>query len=285
MKHVPPSKVCSLIVFVLVECSFLAFFPFSSTDRFEPVPNKLVGLWPDEWSLERLIEFRTRYGFTGIGVGVNAVHYHNALKAGFDSSAVMIGMSIENYTYAVDSFPASIYYIDEPVEHKCSGAPTASRIYSPQELEAIRDYVHSRRPHARFAISGYKRCSHNRSAAAYADIMFYPSYINWVEMWPPVCVADFGWGDARENPWMPWGDDQRDSWTDMRKVFGEKFSMTWVRGQSIVTGDEYPELIAHANELGLDGVWLFNLRKIDPALLEEFTAAAAGHGWLKRVAE
>lgn len=270
--------------FLLLCLSVLSrsFLVAQSAD-YAAIAGRRIGVWPDEWSVQRLTEFRTRYGFTGVVVDASPERYRNAVQAGFDSSSIMLAISFENHRYAVDSFPAAIYYIDEPAEHKCTGAPTASRLYTPEELAAVRSYIRQHRPTARFAISGYKRCSHNIIAASYADIMMYSSYVNWVELWPPVCRADFGWGDAYENPWIPAGDDQRGSWTAMRDVFGKKFSMTWMRGHGFLVGDEYEDLMAHADALGLEAVWLFNAQPVEDALLEQFCNAAVRVRWLQRV--
>jgi hypothetical protein len=70
----------------------------------------------------------------------------NALQAGFISLNIVVTLFYDNHVQAVDSFPARIYYIDEPVEHNCCGAPTASRIYLPEELAAHREYIHKHPP-------------------------------------------------------------------------------------------------------------------------------------------
>ncbi len=270
------------LLFLCLSVLSRSFLVAQSAD-YSAIGGRRIGVWPDEWSVRRLTEFRTRYGFTGVVVDVHPERYRNAVWAGFDSTCIMLAISFENYRYAVDSFPAAIYYMDEPVEHKCTGAPTAARIYTPEELATMRTYIRQHRPAARFAISGYKRCSHNIIAASYADIMLYSSYVNWVELWPPFCRTDFGWGDTYENPWIPAGDDQRDSWTAMRAVYGKTFSMTWIRGHGFLVGDEYDDLMAHAEALGLEAVWLFNAQPVEDALLEQFCNAAATVGWLERV--
>lgn len=250
-----------------------------TTYHYEPIPGKTVCVWPDEWSIERMRYLRTQYGFSSIFVGADALHYANALQAGFTPATIIVGISGENYRYAADSLPAGTYYLDEPVEHDCYGYPTAGYLYSPQELAARRDYIHSHRPGALFAIGGYKRCSHNRIAATYADLMLYPSYMNWDELGIPACHVNIGWGDDWENPWLPGNSDQRNSWTSMRQVYGAKFSNTWIHGG----GDEYDVLFAHATTLGLTGMWQFNRAPIDSARLVSFCVAAWQNGWLQRV--
>lgn len=250
-----------------------------TTYHYEPVPGKTVCVWPDEWSVDRMRHLRIQYGFSSVFVGADASQYANALQAGFTPATIVVGISGENYRYAVDSLPASIYYLDEPVEHNCYGEPTAGYLYSPQELADRRDYIHTHRPGALFGIGGYKRCSHNRIAATFADLMLYPSYMNWDDLGIPLCNVNIGWGDAVESPWLPGNSDQRNSWTSMRQVYGAKFSNTWIHGG----GDEYDLLFPHATALGLTGMWQFNRAPIDSARLEAFCMAAWQSGWLLRV--
>jgi hypothetical protein len=247
--------------------------------HYEPIPGKTVGLWPDAWTVERMSQLRLQYGFSGVFVGTDLTQYTNAVQAGFSASNIMIGTSDDNYIYAVNNLPAGIYYVDEPAEHDCYGHPTGYRLYTPQELATRRDYIHANRPGSLFVIGGYKRCSHNRIAATYADLIMYSSYKNWDEVGLPVCHVNMGWGNDWENPWLPGSDDQRNSWTSMRQTFGTKFSITWIHGG----GDEYANLFAHANTLGLTGLWQYNGGPIDSARIESFCYAAWQNGWLARV--
>ncbi len=98
-----------------------------------------------------------------------------------------------------------------------------------------------------------------------------------------LCYNEIAWGERREHPWLPFGDDQRASWCAMLNTYGRKFSMTWIRGQGENRGDEYFELTKYASTLYLDGIWLFNSGPVDSELLEEFCHAAWLNGWLRRV--
>jgi len=247
--------------------------------HYEPVPGKTIGVYPFEWTVQWMSYLRTQYGFSSVFVGTDLAQYNNALQAGFAPATIMVGTGIEGYVYAVKNLPAAAYYIDEPVEHDCYGHPTAGRLYSTQELASCRDTVHYYGPGAKFIIGGYKRCSHNRIAATYADLIMYSSYKNWDEFGLPICHVNMGWGNEWENPWIPGSEDQRNSWTSMRQTFGTKYSITWIHGG----GDEYDLLFAHANTLGLTGLWQYNGTLPDSARLETFCTAAWQNGWLARV--
>jgi hypothetical protein len=188
----------------------------------------------------------------------------------------MVQTGYLDYVYAVDSLEAGYYFYDEPVEHDCAGNSSSWRVYSLSELSDARTYIETNRPDAKYVISGYKRCSHNRIASGYAHIMMYSSYHNWNSAWLPTCYPNMGFGDDLEAGWIPGGDDQRGSWSDARNVYGPKFSMTWINGG----GDEYDVLMGHARNLGLNGVWMYNSGAIDPVRLGQFCYFASKHGWL-----
>jgi hypothetical protein len=247
--------------------------------HYEPVPGKLVGIWPDQWTTSRMSEFRLQYGFSGVFLGDPISQYQSALDAGFSPPSLMILVESDNFTPIVDACYGGFYYVDEPVEHSCTGAPTAGRFKSLADLDARHNYISSTRPSAQFVISGYKRCSHNVLASGHADLMMYSSYANWDNFGLPVCAVSLGFGDYLETAWIPGSSDQSGSWADMKRVFGGKFSMTWLNGG----GDEYDPLLVTATSLGLQAVWLYNGGPVDSARLESFCQAAVAHGWLSKV--
>ncbi|MEK7251517.1 MAG: hypothetical protein AAB209_13960, partial [Bacteroidota bacterium] len=108
-------------------------------------PGKILGVWPDVWTVERLSQLRVRYGFNYVGVPALRAEYDAARQAGFAPANILVGFWHGYHVTAVDSFEAAIYYVDEAVEHNCAGEPSAGPIHTPQELEAIRDYVHQHR--------------------------------------------------------------------------------------------------------------------------------------------
>ncbi|HEX2867325.1 MAG TPA: hypothetical protein VHO03_09800 [Ignavibacteriales bacterium] len=260
-----------------------------SSWHYEPVEGKIIGIWPPSyyWTKEALKNLTKKYGFTGISIRQDEINpdsmYQWAIRAGFKPENMMVNIINDTYTSRIVKMPAAFYYLDEPVEHNCSGhATNGTRIYSPDELEKIRDYIHTNRPDAKFIIGGYKRCSHLKIAVDIADGVMYSSYVNWNSMWLPVCHANMGFGDDVEAPWAEGSGLQTDSWGDMRSKFREKFSMTWMHGKN----DECQELFKTANSLGLNGIWLYANEGVGPdsaASLEKFCQAAAQNGWLKIV--
>ncbi len=249
--------------------------------RFQTVPGKLIGVWPDVWTVDRLAQLREVFGFNCAVIPGARDPYRAALDAGFTPSSIVIAFGHGDGHAAVDSFDTFIYYTDEAVEHDCAGNPSAGTLYTPSELAALRDYIHLRRPGARFVSGGYKRCSHFRTLVTYTDKIMFTSYVDWTEFSVAVCNPNLGWGDAWERPWLPGANDQSPSWSWMRSNFGTKFSMTWLRGRS----DEYDTLLPLANALELEGLFLYHGEPIDTTLLLDFCNAAWHNGWMYRYSD
>ncbi|MGE5350675.1 MAG: fibronectin type III domain-containing protein [Acidobacteriota bacterium] len=261
----------------------------ASSWHYEAVPGKFIGIWPPYiyWNKEALKNLKEKYGFSGIAIRQDEIDpdsmYQWAINAGFRPEKMMVIIAEDTYLSRVIKMPAAYYYLDEPVEHDCSGhATNGSHIYLPGDLQKRYDYIHANRPESKFVIGGYKRCSHLQEAVKHADNVMYSSYVNWSSMWLPVCHVNMGFGDDMEAPWSSGAGQQTDSWGDMHSKFGAKFSMSWMNGR----GDEYDKLFPAANSMGLEGVWLYanqGLGADSAATLEQFCQAAVANGWLKTV--
>jgi hypothetical protein len=103
------------------------------TYHYEPVPGKLMGIWPGNWSLERLLQLRYRFGFSHVGIFPQTYNYENAIRAGFAPNNIMVGLW--DLHTSVDSFPAAMYYTDEPVEHDCFGGSGGTPLLNPEVLK------------------------------------------------------------------------------------------------------------------------------------------------------
>ena len=58
-----------------------------ASSHYEPVLGKLVGILPDVWELDRLLELRLQYGFTGTIVVPAFGQYELSMQAGFTPEA------------------------------------------------------------------------------------------------------------------------------------------------------------------------------------------------------
>jgi hypothetical protein len=91
----------------------------------------------------------------------------------------------------------------------------------------------------------------------------YSSYKHWWQCLPGV--------------WCSWPTDydQRPDWTDMQKRYGEKSLSNWVGAHRDTT--DYEELLQHASELGLNGIWLYQYQ--DPVNSEKNLLKLADAAW------
>jgi len=276
----PKREYCVLSSFLVLLTIFTTPSQLTAqTYHYEAIPGRLVGILPQDWSVENLTRLRLEYGFSGVYIHATQDLYEAAITAGFPPASIMAGLWGDEYESFVTSIHAGFYYIDEPAEHDCYGQPSGTRFYSPEELAARTHYIHYYRPGSRMVISGYKRCSHNLLAATNADVFMFSSYQHWSSTGLPVCHVNMGYADEWEAPWISGGSDQRSDWTDFREELGGRFAMSWIHGG----GDEYDQLFGHATNLGLEGVWIYNGSPPGPARLEEICTAAAKYGWMRRV--
>ncbi len=167
----------------------------------------------------------------------------------------MASMQIKNYKEKVDNYGNIFaYYIDEPVKH------------DHPSYENLSKYIHENTD-AYFITGDYKRSFYLEDYARYADYVMFTSYKNWVY------ILGF---------YIPWGLDQRPSWSDMKKEYPEKFMMTWIGAHRDTL--EYEQLLGHAQNLGLKGIWYFqswdSTDEYSDYNIANFSEAAWQTGWM-----
>ncbi|MBS3945752.1 MAG: hypothetical protein KGZ42_09665 [Melioribacter sp.] len=90
---------------------------------------------------------------------------------------------------------------------------------------------------------------------------------------------------TRYNDYPEWfNPDQRSLWTDFHEEL-VNFSMTWIGAHKDLS--EYDDLIGHATNLGLYGIWLYqyedNTDVYSNNNIETFSLFAWKWGWLRKV--
>ena len=232
---------------------------------YEPVEGKIVGIWPhiNRWNdIQKLKELKYRWGFNYITFwpGLGHDKFDMAKQEGYSPSInMMMLLETSNYldTKNYDNFWA--YYIDEPADRRIPF----------NTVQTMKIWLKNNFPNSLFVISGYKRDSYLINYTnLLADKVLFSAYIHWWKV--------FGW-------WVSWptNTDQRGDWTDMKNLFGNKFSMTWISANNDMS--EYGQLLNHAKNLGLQGIWLYQYSdgpEADDNNLNSFCAAAANSGFL-----
>lgn len=238
-------------------------FEYRWEKYFGTVPEKIVGIWPhhNRWTLERIKELKYKYGFNYFFVYPEQNFFTLTKSAGIDASNLLLQILATNYNWLSDinTAPPWGYYYDEPAE----------RDISADAMQNVTDWYNKNFPDMKKVIGGYKRTDKLKSYVAnYSDIVMFSSYQHYWTIfgyWVSCCPENF---------------DQRSDWSDMKNIFGDKFSMVWIGAHKDLS--DYPNLLGHAKNLGLRGVWLYQLQELsdDSANILKFCEAAAAEGFL-----
>ncbi|MGE5500181.1 MAG: hypothetical protein ACM3Q2_19070 [Syntrophothermus sp.] len=245
--------------FSLYGCDYLRI-PGNVVHHYEPKPGKILGIWNLVLTQNELNLLKTKYGYSGLlitdlttyALAKDIIHY-NPENFMVNIRCEIVGCT--EWKTAIDKMPAGSYYVGESVEHGCFG--NSRRMYNPGDFIEIKNYLNSNNRSSSLLITdGYKRCMHLQTIAIYSDKMMYSSYKNW-NYWSGInCPnTNMSWGLTSESAYLPGSFDQRDSWTEMRNIFGNKFSRTWINSNEI---SEFLDLFGHARNLGIDQVWVYN---------------------------
>jgi len=246
---------------------------FTWSNYYEPIENKIVGIWPHNsrfLDVERLKELRYRWGFNHalLARSLGLSYYQKLTEAGYDSTNIMKQIKQDTYRENVEDLPPLwAYFIDEPAEE--GENLTVWNSYT--------DWIKSNNPTTKIVISGYKRDEFLEGyVTAISDYVMFSSYKHWVKFlgfWMPAFPED---------------QDQRDDWEDMKNLFGNKFSLTWVGAHRDYDNPfEYNDLLAKAKQLQLSGVYLYQLEpmesEVSDANLESFANAASINGFSNKL--
>ena len=240
-------------------------YVYSWYKYYEPVDGKIVGILPhgNRWNdVEKFKELKYRWGFNYIlfWSGLGNDKFNMAKQVGYlPSLSIMRIVEPDNYLDVTEFDECWGYFLDEP----------ADRNLPFNTVQTVKEYIKTYFPNAPFIISGYKR---NSDLINYtnllADKVLFSSYIHW---WKFLGL------------WTSWpiNIDQRSDWTDMKSLFGDKFSMTWVSASDDLS--EYNQLLSHAKNQGLEGIWLYHYSSglVDEDNVNSFCEAAVSSGFLR----
>lgn len=233
---------------------------------YEPVDGKIIGIWPhkNRWNFQKLKELKYRWGFNYITFWpllYGRDKFDTLKQLGYNPlTNMMMILQIGNFQDAAKYENCWGYFLDEPSDRRI---PFHS-------VQNMRTWLKKKFPTGLFIISGYKRNSDFINYTnSFADIVTFSAYIHWRKVL---------------GIWISWpiNTDQRSDWTDMKNLFGNKFSMTWVSANNDLS--EYSRLLGHAKNLDLKGVWLYQWSdgpEADDNNINSFCNAAASNGFLK----
>ncbi len=202
-------------------------------DHYEQVPGKTLGVWPSDYSISYLTMLRSKLGYSGILIAPNQTQYNNAVSAGFKKIMISLTSALVDKRYKeIKNFGnVYAYYVDEPADQNHS-------------IEGIKNAINNLGLNSLFIISGYKRTGTLNEDVNRADKVMFSSYKHWYVVFPGIWVS------------WPVDNDQTPDWSDMQRRYGNKFSMTWI---NTIETTEFDTLFAHAQNLGLTGMWVYSL--------------------------
>jgi len=268
MKKSNKKALILFIYFSLISCILPqdTNYVFSWYKYYSSVQEKIIGIWPhvNRWnSIDRLKELKYRWGFDHLvfwsKLGEN--EFSMVKQIGYVPDInIMRSIEADDYPNSLNYDKCWAYFLDEP----------SYKNISYESVQTIRNWLKDNFTDILFVISGYKRDDDLINLTNnLADKVMFSSYIHW---WKIL------------GQWVSWpvNPDQRSDWTDMKNLFGSKFSMTWISAYRDLS--EYDDLFGHATNLGLEGIWLYEDNpsgpEVDDNNLESFCNAAANHGFL-----
>ncbi|MGE5679316.1 MAG: hypothetical protein ACM34K_00410 [Bacillota bacterium] len=232
-------------------------------DHYEAIPGKVMGIWPRNarYNGERLKQLHYKWGFNYLLFCRQDNEFNLAAASGFPAENLLVQVLPNNYQANMDKYKNSIYgyYCDEPCENG-------------YDFNAMSTYRSNIAPETKWITSSFRRISCTNSIVNSADYILFSSYVHWWQILPNVWVS------------YPVKPDQRPDWSDMKSRFGNKFQMTWIGAH--MDASEYSNLTGHAANLGLKGLWLYQLEDAtDDASddnLSQYCYWAWRNGFLKR---
>jgi len=256
-------KTLLLLICFLLTSTFL----YSQTKKYEAAPGKVVGIWPHNnrfTSIEKLAELKNRWGFEHLLVaaiyGKKEIELAN--KAGFGSSNIMLQIYLPDFVADKENILTKIrecgkigaYYFDEPISRKHSIMDFLFLL----KFLADEGYY----PLGKYVVSEINEYRANTIAFLVDDILY------------------SGYGGVENQ-----ASGRKKSWTEWKQVLGDKLSMVWI--SSLLDSSDYKSLFKAAKELGMRGVWFYQLepldtdKECDDANFEKFCEAAVEFGFLE----
>lgn len=184
-------------------------------------------------------KLKNKYGFNYILFASNydLNKFNVVLNSGYSKDKIMVQILPENYQNKMAQFGSVYaYYLDESYERNLS-------------MAGMREAINSNAPGSKLIISGYRRTEGQVYYASFSDGILFSAYNHW---WSCGLGAWCSW---------PVDPDQRPDWTDMKNIYGNKSFMNWVGTHKDLS--EYPQLLGHSSNLGLPGIWLYQLQEVD----------------------
>ncbi len=253
--------------FILILCLMIASFSYGQTKKYIPVQGKVIGIWPHNnrfTSVEKLAELKYRWGFEHLLVAAiyGKKEIELAYKAGFESTNIMLQIFLPDYSANREKVLNAIresgkigaYYFDEPISRKHSIIDFLKLI----KILSDEGFY----PHGKFVVSEINEYRAKSIEFLVDDILY------------------SGYGGVENQAF-----GRKKSWTEWKQVLGNKLNMVWI--SSLEDSSDYRSLFKAVKELGMHGVWFYQLepldsdKECDDSNFEKFCEAAVEFGFLE----
>lgn len=255
-------RLSKVIVPLKAECGYKDVIVWG-IDHYQSKSGKYLGIWT---GLKSYSDLYRKYGFTQLFVsGYNDLQ--NAISAGFKRDSIMGGISFASSS--VDQYGYLKYYhLDEPVEN---GA-------YPSYIRWIASYVNGLFPNSLVMMSSYRSPSTwkiypNGSNGSYQ--YFYKDQV--MNLASNTRIMNDKYTDWFNNPV-----DQRVDWSDFKNAYGIKNFANWISLDKDHEDGQYGELLGHANNIGINSLWIYSLGSGNSGFIDEFCETAWSNRWLRK---
>ena len=241
--------------------------------RYEPLPGKVLGIWPNEeiWASSEDLETLNKYfGFSSILIEPYVGQFKNVVAAGFNSSNVMAlywnptSMQKLNGIGGIYADEADNNFYNKNLEN-----------YSPKSIKQGWDNINLMEPRPRFVIGTFKWGKQTNGSWDISDEFWigYELYADNITYTDYHCRC----GSQIDN------NDQRQAWEEMKSKFTDKFSMVWIGAHKDTL--DYAVLFDKAKELKINEIWLYQYeeKNEDYYNINQFCEVAYQKGWLKKI--
>lgn len=241
--------------------------------KYAPIDGKFLGIWASN-SSPTWNDLRNKYGFSQIAVW-DMPSYNTAKQIGFADDKIMV--LIPNYSSAYSLINSinrvQYYHVDEPFERE---------MYNTTTLRAVATMIHDANPSGKMMMASYKWPTQPYNLPwtldTYGDK--YKSVLDFASNSYIMCDEYIGniWGTPR------------DFWTKYRQYYGSNKNISqWINVQINNTysgsGKSFSDLMGHANNLGMNNLWLYAYGISNPNNIYNFCNAAFYSGWLRGFAQ
>ena len=245
-------------------------------DHYKQKTGKWLGIY-DQHKYKSYSELYTKWGFTNYFVSTKTQRDDAVNKGGFDPDSIMA--NVVAYSNGQFSYPPGeykYYFLDEPFERQ------KEPLTVDQVINIAHDISHTNSS-AKLLISSWKRVGSIWSWG-------YSTVLSNAPNTQMMC-------DQYHDGSIFCGNDQRDYWTTYKNYYSSgRVKSHWI--SLYIDGDDgdFDQLIGHANNLGINTLWLYAGNKgtgacddgeiltesIYKRYLDDFCAYAFNSGWLRK---